>query len=130
MVIQKTTGKSSFLPHFQFFSGFKFVQMNPTIWSTNFTHHPMKKRSHERVKILIVEDSPDDWSLTIHAVRRGNKNANIIHLWDGEELLDYLQKLIDRGDPSEDIKVIMLNIRLPKMGGFEVLKRLKKNPIT
>jgi two-component system, response regulator len=87
-------------------------------------------KTYEKVNVLVVEDNPDDLELTIHAVKRGNKNANIIHLSNGEEVLDYLQKVIDQGNPSEDIKLIMLNLRLPRMDGLEVLKRIRENLIT
>jgi two-component system response regulator len=90
----------------------------------------MKTKNYERVNVLVVEDNPDDWELTIQAVRRGNKNANIIHLWNGEEVLDYLEQFISLGRSSTDIKLIILNIRLPKMGGLEVLKRIRGNTIT
>ena len=52
----------------------------------------MKSKKYGKVNVLVVEDNPDDSELTLHAVRRGNKNANIIHLWNGEEVLDYLQE--------------------------------------
>jgi response regulator RpfG family c-di-GMP phosphodiesterase len=90
----------------------------------------MKSKNYRKVNVLIVEGSPDDSEITIQAVKRGNKNANIIHLWNGKDLLDYVQDHLNQCKPIDDIKLIMLNLKLPKMDGFEVLKKLRENPVT
>jgi CheY-like chemotaxis protein len=84
------------------------------------------------VEILLVEDSPDDAELTLHALRR-DKLANRIH-WarDGEEALDFL---LCRGLHSSRTfqhppKVVLLDLKLPKMDGMEVLRLLKEDPRT
>ena len=90
----------------------------------------MNEKGYPKIKVVVVEDNPDDHELTIYAVKRGNKQANIIHLWNGVDMLDYLQTYINHGEPVELIKLIMLNLRLPKMDGFEALKKIRENPIT
>jgi two-component system response regulator len=83
-------------------------------------------------EILLVEDSPDDVELTLRALRRAHI-ANRIHVaHDGEEALTFL--LGDGQTPprkeSDLPAVILLDVKLPKIDGLEVLRRLKENPLT
>ncbi len=87
----------------------------------------MKKRF-----ILLVEDNPDDEELTL----MGLKNSGIVNeihvARDGEEALHFLfaeGKYEDR-DPAEVPALILLDLRLPKLSGFEVLERIRANPVT
>jgi len=84
------------------------------------------------VDILLVEDSPEDAELTLHSLRRNNL-ANRIH-WarDGEEGLDFL---LCRGAHAgrsfqHPPKVVLLDLKLPKVDGLEVLRQLKDDPRT
>ncbi len=84
------------------------------------------------VDILLVEDSPEDAELTLHSLRRNNL-ANRIH-WarDGEEGLDFL---FCRGPYSNRSfqnppKVVLLDLKLPKVDGLEVLRQMKEDPRT
>lgn len=78
----------------------------------------------EGVEILLVEDSDDDAELTIRAIKN-NKIANRIELVrDGVEALAYLES--DRPLP----RLILLDLKLPKMNGLEVLRRIRSNPRT
>ena len=78
----------------------------------------------EGVEILLVEDSDDDAELTIRAIRN-NKIANRIELVrDGVEALAYLES--DRPLP----RLILLDLKLPKMNGLDVLRRIRTNPKT
>jgi two-component system, response regulator len=84
------------------------------------------------VEILLVEDSPEDAELTLHSLRKNNL-ANRIH-WarDGEEALDFL---FCRGPFSgrsfqSPPKVVLLDLKLPKVDGLEVLRHLKEDPRT
>jgi CheY-like chemotaxis protein len=73
------------------------------------------------VEILLVEDNPSDVELTLHNLRR-NKLANaIVVARDGVEALELLQKEPDRIVP----RVILLDLKLPKLDGLEVLRALK-----
>ena len=82
--------------------------------------------SHE-VEILLVEDSPEDAELTIRALRR-NKIANEIQVAeDGAEALDFLfcrGSFKDRA-LSPQPKLVLLDLKLPKIGGIEVLRAIR-----
>jgi CheY-like chemotaxis protein len=82
----------------------------------------------DAVEILLVEDNPADVELTLHALRQ-NGVANRIHVaHDGEEALDYL---FGR-DPVLDgsLKLLLLDLKLPKVDGLEVLRAIKGDPRT
>ena len=82
--------------------------------------------------ILLVEDNPDDEELTLRALRKSNV-ANEIHVArDGSEAIEYLfceGKYADR-DPRQMPAVILLDLKLPKLNGIDVLKRLRADPRT
>ena len=86
----------------------------------------------QAVEILLVEDNADDVDLTLFALQRA-KLANHIHvLRDGAEALDFL---FCRGPHAGRVltnhpKVILLDLKLPKVDGLEVLRRLKGDPRT
>jgi two-component system response regulator len=87
---------------------------------------------HEEVEILLVEDNPDDLELALLALRKNNV-ANKIHVArDGEEALDFL---LCRGkyatrSPEAQPKVVLLDLKLPKVDGLEVLREVKGNEFT
>jgi two-component system response regulator len=84
------------------------------------------------IDILLVEDNPSDAELALHAFRK-HKLTNKIHLVrDGEEALDFIFRTgpyADR-DPADQPKVILLDIKLPKVDGLEVLRRIKADATT
>jgi len=84
------------------------------------------------VDILLVEDNPNDAELTLHAFRK-HKLTNRIHLVrDGAEALEFIFRTgayADR-DLAHQPKVILLDIKLPKVDGLEVLRRIKGDPTT
>jgi CheY-like chemotaxis protein len=82
------------------------------------------------VLVLLVEDNPNDAELTLHALRRNNLVNGIDHVRDGEEALDYLYgrgKYDDR-DLKSLPKVILLDLKLPKVDGMDVLRTIKADP--
>lgn len=82
--------------------------------------------------ILLVEDNPDDEELTLLALKESNILNPIVVAHDGAEALDYLfgaGKYADR-DASLHPQLILLDLKLPKLGGLEVLKRLRADPRT
>lgn len=79
--------------------------------------------------ILLVEDSAADIELTVAALRRTNIANEIVVARDGAEALDYIfseGKYADRG--AEQPAVILLDLKLPKIDGIEVLERVKSHP--
>lgn len=82
--------------------------------------------------ILLVEDNPDDEELTIRALNESNILNKLIVAHDGVEALDYLfggGKFADR-DLSFQPQIVLLDLNLPKLGGHEVLKRMRADPRT
>jgi len=80
------------------------------------------------IEILLVDDNPSDVELTIHVLRQ-NKLANLIDVVeDGKEAPDFLFcRGKDEGRSLEDrSKVILLDLKLPEVGGLEVLRTIKK----
>lgn len=84
------------------------------------------------VTILLVEDNPTDAELAIRALRRGNIANTIKLLEDGAEALDFLFCRGSYGDrePKNQPKVILLDLKLPKVNGLEVLRQIKTDPRT
>jgi two-component system, response regulator len=75
---------------------------------------------------LLVEDNPDDVELALHAFRK-HKLANQVHVArDGQEALDYLFG----ADSTERVRprVILLDLKLPKVDGIDVLRKIRENP--
>lgn len=79
------------------------------------------------VEVLLVEDSPDDAELAIRALRKHNLANNLHHAEDGLEALDFL---LDEGRTASPPRVILLDLKLPKIDGIEVLRRLRADPRT
>jgi CheY-like chemotaxis protein len=84
------------------------------------------------VEILLVEDNPHDAELTIRALKRRNLTNKLFHVKDGAEALDfvfangaYTNRNIENG-----LKVILLDLKLPKVDGLEVLRRIKADERT
>jgi CheY-like chemotaxis protein len=84
------------------------------------------------IEILLVEDNANDVELTLHALARHNLANHIRVLRDGEEAMDFL---FCRGQFSERSfdnapKVVLLDLKLPKIDGLEILRALKSDPRT
>ena len=86
----------------------------------------------EEKTILLVEDNPDDVLLTERALKKSRILNKLIVARDGVEALDYIFR---RGEyagrnPESKPEVILLDLKLPRMGGLEVLKQIRANPQT
>jgi two-component system, response regulator len=85
-----------------------------------------------KLEILLVEDDPADAEMTLRALRQKNL-ANRVH-WvkDGAEALEFMFRSGGYAgrDPNHTPKLIMLDIKMPKVDGIEVLRQLKANPET
>jgi CheY-like chemotaxis protein len=83
--------------------------------------------STNEIEILLVEDNPNDAELTLRALKKNNFANNVVHAKDGAEALEILFGEADRsGSGIATVpKVILLDLKLPKVNGIEVLERLK-----
>lgn len=87
---------------------------------------------HRVIEILLVEDNPRDAELMIRAFKKRNLANNLIRVEDGVEALDFLfnrGKYEDRRDLAPT-KIVLLDLKLPKLNGLEVLREIKKNEVT
>ena len=80
-----------------------------------------------RQLILLVEDRPDDVELTLRAFEKSNIANEIVVVWDGQEARDYLFATGAHAgrDPSLMPAVVLLDLKLPKVEGLDVLGRLR-----
>ena len=78
-------------------------------------------------RILIVDDSPKDVELTIAALAEKNLANEVVVAEDGVEALDYLYKRGKFADVIGNPAVILLDIKMPRMDGIEVLKHIRSN---
>jgi len=83
-------------------------------------------------RILLVEDNPSDVALFLRAFSRGRVPHTVVIAADGQEALDRLHGSEDGpvSDPSEFPDLVLLDLKLPKVDGLEVLRRLRQNPRT
>jgi len=88
--------------------------------------------SESPVEILLVEDNPNDVELTLHAFRKHNLSNHIQVARDGAEALEFVfgTDAVTQPSPESSPKVILLDLKLPKIDGLEVLRRLKNDPRT
>jgi len=82
--------------------------------------------------ILLVEDNPDDELLTLRALKKTGVQNEVVVARDGVEALDYLfaSGAYSGRDPAVMPQLILLDLKLPRVGGLEVLKRLRSNERT
>jgi two-component system response regulator len=86
----------------------------------------------DAVEILLVEDNEHDVELTLRSLKKGNLTNRVHVARDGAEALDFL---FARGpyaarDVSQRPRVVLLDLKMPRVDGLEVLRQLKENPLT
>jgi two-component system response regulator len=81
---------------------------------------------------LLVEDNPDDEALTLRALRKHRLANHVVVARNGAEALDYLHATgAHQGQDTLDVPaVVLLDLKLPKVGGLEVLRRIRADPRT
>jgi two-component system response regulator len=86
---------------------------------------------YQELEVLLVEDDPDDLELTLHSLREARITNSIRIARDGEEALDYV---FSRGPYAgagvPGLRLILLDLKLPKVDGLEVLRQIKEDPRT
>jgi CheY-like chemotaxis protein len=86
--------------------------------------------NYEDVEILFVEDSIDDAALTIRALTKSGFTNRLHHVKDGAEALDfiYCKGIYASRNIKEKPKLILLDLKMPKVSGIQVLERIKSDP--
>ena len=88
--------------------------------------------NQNEIEILLVEDSPSDAELTLRALKKNHLANRVVHVTDGEEALDFLfaRGAYHNRSKEDRPRVILLDLKLPKVDGLEVLKAIKSDALT
>jgi two-component system, response regulator len=84
------------------------------------------------VDVLLVEDNPDDATLVIRELKKNNLANKLIHLTDGVEALDFIfgRGMFSERNVEDKPKVILLDLKMPKINGLEVLQEIRNDERT
>lgn len=89
-------------------------------------------RNMNEVEVLLVEDNPSDAELTMRALKKSNLANKLFHVKDGAEAIDFLfsQGAYTDHRVESGPKVVLLDLKLPKVDGIEVLRKIKSDDRT
>jgi two-component system response regulator len=92
----------------------------------------LNMNNYPEVEVLLVEDNPRDAEMTLRTLSKRNLANNIVHVKDGQEALDWLFGKGDYvgRDPNHPPKVALLDLKLPKVDGLEVLRAIRADERT
>lgn len=96
-------------------------------------HYPSKTYVMKaEIEILLVEDNASDAEMTIRALKKNNLANNLLHVSDGADALDFVfnQGKFAAEHWENNLKVILLDLKMPKVNGIEVLQQIKANENT
>ena len=83
------------------------------------------------IEILLVEDNLSDAELTVRSLRKVGSTQKVLRLSDGAEALDFIFRKGRFSERDEALpKLILLDLKMPRMGGIEFLRRLREDPVT
>lgn len=89
----------------------------------------MEIKEGEPLVILFIEDDPAHAEITMRNFKKNRISNKVIHLWDGQQALDYLFRQGEYTDPEKSPlpHLILMDLRLPKVDGLEVLAKIRAN---
>lgn len=89
----------------------------------------MEIKEGEPLVILFIEDDPAHAEITMRNFKKNRISNKVIHLWDGQQALDYLFRQGEYSDPEKSPlpHLILMDLRLPKVDGLEVLAKIRAN---
>jgi two-component system response regulator len=87
---------------------------------------------YQQIEILLAEDNPRDAEMTLRSLKKHNFANNVHWVKDGAEALDFMfcAGAYTSRDPNQTLKLVLLDIKMPKVDGVEVLRRLKSDERT
>ena len=107
--------------------GFKkiAVHLSPTLSANQYNHQ-------KSLKIVLIEDNPDDIELTLRVFQKLNANIDVLVLEDGNEATDFLfaKGKYQSRQKNELPRIILLDLKLPKLDGHEVLRQIRADDAT
>lgn len=86
--------------------------------------------NYDNIEILFAEDSIDDAMLTIRALTKSGFTNKLLHVKDGAEALDfmYCRGMYSERNPKLNPKLLLLDLKMPKVSGMQVLEKIKSDP--
>lgn len=86
--------------------------------------------NYDDIEILFAEDSPDDAMLTIRALTKSGFTNKLLHVKDGAEALEfiYCKGIYAKRNPNSHPKLLLLDLKMPKVSGMQVLEKVKSDP--